>query len=842
MRALGIGTDSSSSGLPNVSCNISRRRARRTGSRLLSLGLASLLATLPLACGDGNPTESATPVATSATITPSSVTLAALGETVQLTASVLDQGGQPMPGTTLVWASSDGSVATVDAGGVVTAVWNGSTTISVAVQSGGASGSAEVTVAQQPREIRVSPDQELFRALGDTLRLSARAFDANGHLVEGADYNWFSSDESVVTVDATGLVRSAGNGNASVTATSGPASGNADFRVEQEPAEVQLSPVADTLRALGDTLRMMMAGKDANGHPLQNAGEGFAWSSTDRSVVTVDAAGLVTAAGNGSTDITATRNGLAASTSVTVKQEAAEIRLPAGTNTLRALGDTVRLSAEAFDANGHAMERAEFSWLSADETVVTVDGMGLVTATGNGSANVTASSGLAMASTPVSVAQLAAAIQVSPAADTLRWLGDTLRLSAEAFDANKYAVRSAEFTWSSSDESVATVDATGLVTGEGVGTVEITAAVAGSDITGTATLQVEALPARDALIALYDATDGPNWKNSENWLTDAPLGSWHGIRTDYRDETMVRTIYLDDNGLNGRLPPELGNILSLVNLVLSYNGLTGPIPPELGNLANLKILNLWNNSLTGSIPPELARLAGLSELWLANNELTGPIPPGLGGMAGLREMMLEGNKLSGAIPPEFAGLKAVEGLALGANELTGSIPPALGALPAVQTLSLWGNKLSGSIPPELGNLANVSYIALSQNELEGAVPAEFGNIGSLRVLLLGKNKLSGSIPPELGSLARLRVLALMENTLTGSIPPEVAGLTSLEELYIQDNQGLTGAIPQEFVNLRLDEFWWFRTQLCAPANQTFQAWLLTVGQNLGAGTCATGGS
>ena len=85
------------------------------------------------------------------------------------------------------------------------------------------------------------------------------------------------------------------------------------------------------------------------------------------------------------------------------------------------------------------MERAEFGWLSADETVVTVDGMGLVTATGNGSANVTASSGLAMASTPISIAQLATAIRVSPAADTLRWLGDTLRLSAEALDANRYS-------------------------------------------------------------------------------------------------------------------------------------------------------------------------------------------------------------------------------------------------------------------------------------------------------------------------------------------------------------------------------------------------------------------
>ena len=661
----------------------------------------SILPVLPallLACGDGEtppgPTEpDRAPVPTSMAITPSSVTLAAFGQTVQLTATVRDQGGQPMAGVPVNWASSDAGVVTVDAAGVVMAVDNGSTNVTATVRGGGASAAATVTVAQRVAELRLSPIPEVFRALGDTLRMSAGALDASGNMVTGIEVAWSSTDESVVTVDATGLVTAVGNGHARVDVMVASRSADAEFRVEQQ----------------------------------------------------------------------------------------------------------------------------------------------------------------------------ATAIQVSPAADTLRWLGDTLQLSAEAFDANRYVVGSADFSWSSSDESVATVDATGLVTAEGVGTVEITAAVAGSDITDTATLQVEALPARDVLIALYNATDGPNWKNSENWLTDAPLGSWHGIRTDYRDETMVRAIDLHDNGLNGRLPPELGNILSLtrlamtgneqlagpippelghlvslVDLVLKYNELSGPIPPELGDFANLKILNLWNNSLTGSIPPELARLAGLSELWLANNELTGPIPTEFGGMAGLREMMLEGNKLSGAIPPEFAGLKAVEGLRLGANELTGSIPPALGALPAVQTLSLWGNKLSGSIPPEIGNLPNVSYIALGQNELEGAVPAEFGNLVSLRVLLLGKNKLSGSIPPELGDLGGLRVLALMENALTGSIPPEVAGLTKLEELYIQDNQGLTGSIPQEFVNLRLDEFWWYRTQLCAPANQAFQAWLSTVGQNLGAGTCAAG--
>ena len=79
-----------------------------------------------------------------------------------------------------------------------------STTVTAAVP-GGVSASAGVTVAQQPRDVRVSPDQERFTALGDTLRLSGQAFDANGHAIDRLDFRWLSNNESVVTVDASGV-------------------------------------------------------------------------------------------------------------------------------------------------------------------------------------------------------------------------------------------------------------------------------------------------------------------------------------------------------------------------------------------------------------------------------------------------------------------------------------------------------------------------------------------------------------------------------------------------------------------------------------------------------------
>ena len=101
---------------------------------------------------------------------------------------------------------------------------------------------------------------------------------------------------------------------------------------------------------------------------------------------------------------------------------------------------------------------------------------------------------------------------------------------------------------------------------------------------------------REFLVALYDATDGPNWINTEAWLTGAPLGEWHGVEVD--DHGRVTELRLVGNNLSGSIPPELVDLTSLESLWLGANALTGPIPPELGNLAKLESLYLFSNLLT----------------------------------------------------------------------------------------------------------------------------------------------------------------------------------------------------------------------------------------------------
>ena len=124
--------------------------------------------------------------------------------------------------------------------------------------------------------------------------------------------------------------------------------------------------------------------------------------------------------------------------------------------------------------------------------------------------------------------------------------------------------------------------------------------------------QVESAADREALVALYNATGGTNWTNNTNWLTNAPIGQWHGVTTDANGR--VTKLYLQENVLSGQIPTELGSLSNLENLVLWGNELTGTIPAELGNLVKLEQLYLWGNELTGEIPSGLGSLTNLTVL------------------------------------------------------------------------------------------------------------------------------------------------------------------------------------------------------------------------------------
>ena len=323
---------------------------------------------------------------------------------------------------------------------------------------------------------------------------------------------------------------------------------------------------------------------------------------------------------------------------------------------------------------------------------------------------------------------------------------------------------------------------------------------------------------RDVLVALYEATGGSGWTKNDNWLTDAPLGEWHGVVTDASGR--VQALHLFRNGLTGEIPSELGDLANLEDLYLGGNALRGEIPSELGNLANLEWLALGGNGLTGEIPPELGNLANLEDLDLGGNGLGGKIPPELGNLASLEWLYLGGNDLTGKIPPELGDLANLVGLNLHGNALRGEIPSELGNLANLEWLAL--SNFTGEIPSELGNLANLRILALSGN-VTGEIPSWLGGLANLERLYFSCGAdFTGEIPPELGNLANLEWLDLSGNGLTGEIPPELGNLASLKELLLSAN-GLTGVIPPTFSDLpNLSRFSWDKNAgLCAPATRRF---------------------
>ena len=796
-----------------------------------------------------------------------------------------------------------------------------------------------------PTTITVTSDTGLvFNALAITVRLTATVRDQNGATMSGVPVAWASNDTSVATVTPAGLLTSVGNGTATISASAGSASANAMVTVAQEVVAVAVVPATGTVVA-GDTLRLASEATDANGHIV--AAAGVSWASSDTVVAMVDSSGLVTGVDAGNVEITATSSEVVGRATLTVLAPApAAVLVEPDTVRFSALGDTTRLAVDVRDQIGRPLTDVTVSWRSADTTVASVDSTGLVTAAGDGATTVSATVGEVSGEAVVTVTQAVGSVVVSPAADTVA-VGDTLRLVAKAFDKNGHAVAGVKFNWSSSNDSIARVDRSGLVTANSEGRSRsrgsVTITAASGDAQGTSEITVDS-PDRGALVALYHSTDGPNWSNRGNWLTDAPLEDWYGVRT--RSGRVVR-IHLPENGLEGTIPTELGSLVNLEWLSLSVNLLHGPIPVELGDLVNLERLYLSHNHLRDPIPESFLQLdlvsfymeqrsPGLSSFavqmplcvpgisvfseWVQGIEnkavdfcndadretleslfeqtagsgwttsggwLTGPVLDewhgiGADSLGRVTALDLERNELSGRLPLRLGGLTQMTELRIGGNaSLSGPLPSSLTtlglrilhygdtrlcapshaafrewleAIPShvgteatcdlsdreileavyevlrgsewtnsenwltnrplgdwhgvttdgegrVIGLDLTNNRISGWIPHEIGGLKALETLRLGHSSrLVGTIPAELGDLANLQLLSLNASNLEGTIPVELGALTNLRNLRMSRSRLEGPIPTELGRLHHLEFLNLTQNR-LSGAIPAELGGL-----------------------------------------
>ncbi|OQX27669.1 MAG: hypothetical protein BWK80_04165 [Desulfobacteraceae bacterium IS3] len=312
----------------------------------------------------------------------------------------------------------------------------------------------------------------------------------------------------------------------------------------------------------------------------------------------------------------------------------------------------------------------------------------------------------------------------------------------------------------------------------------------------------------EALVAFYNATDGPNWSDSpgNRWNQDNSPGSWDGLTVAGGNVLMIGRegknlkgtipsltalpgllfLYLNDNQLTGSIP-DLSALTDLQDVNLSNNRLSGNIPASLSSLVNMARLRLSDNLLEGSIP-DLTRLTKLWHLDFSNNQMSGQMPE-LNTLKDLKEVHLNNNQLTGAIP-DLSKLTILEKLNLNDNKLSGQIPAALNTLTTLVELNLFNNQLSGEIP-DLSALTGLPKLNLSNNQLTGSIPANLSTLTALTELDLSANQLTGNIPSLNPALQRLE---LADNQLTGTLPASLNTLTNLWRLNLQNNQ-LSGNIP-----------------------------------------------
>src|SRR5712691_5524578 len=419
----------------------------------------------------------------SVTVSPGAPTVQ-VGQTVQLTATPKDANGNPLSGRVVTWSSDNTSAATVDGSGLVTGVAAGSATITAT--SEGQSGTASVTVSTVPvASLTVSPSPASVQQ-GATVQLTATPRDANGNPLSGRVISWSSDNAAVATVSGSGLVRGVAAGSATITATSEGQSGTSSLTVTPVPvASVTVTPSSATV-AIGQTVQLTATPKDANGNPL--TGRVISWSSSDNTIATVSSSGLVTGVAAGSATITATSEGKSGTSVVTVSVPVASVTVSPAAASVQA-GQTQQLTATLKDANGNVLTGRTVTWSSNNTTVATVNGTGLVTAKVAGSATITATSEGQSGTASITVTPVpVASVTVTPASGSVA-VGSTLQLTATPRDANGNPLTGRVITWQASNNAIASVNGSGLVSGVAAGgPVTITATSEGHS--GTAAVTV----------------------------------------------------------------------------------------------------------------------------------------------------------------------------------------------------------------------------------------------------------------------------------------------------------------------------------------------------------------
>ncbi|MDO5969779.1 immunoglobulin domain-containing protein [Flavivirga aquimarina] len=351
---------------------------------------------------------------------------------------------------------------------------------------------------------------------------------------------------------------------------------------------------------------------------------------------------------------------------------------------------------------------------------------------------------------------------------------------------------------------------------------------------------------RDALVALYNTTDGANWTNNTNWNTTADVCDWYGVTV---TDGNVISINLTNNNLIGNIPLSMGSLSLLTTLNLDLNQLSGDIP-DFSGVTHLSIDNnafVFNNFenehnayttnlTTYTYNPQAKVDQEETPTVLEGNSYT--FTTNLSSPNNSYQWYKDGVAITDATSKDYtinsvaltdsgvyhviATNSIVTGLTLERNTVTLSVTTDTCGVSEAEKQALldlytstnganWINTLANNQPWDT-NIpvcdwygvtvvdGKVIAVNLPTNNLTGNIPDTIGGLLHLNTLDLGDNNITGAIPLSLGTLLELEILLLPDNQLTGELPPALGSLSNLVTLDLSNNN-LQSQIPISFCNL-----------------------------------------
>ena len=392
-----------------------------------------------------------------------------IGKSSKLTATILPEN---TTNKTVTWTSSNEEIATIDETGLLTAISEGNVTIT-ATTNNGIIDTAQVYVIkpqpeipdENPAEKSIILDKSDYTiGIDKVVYLKATITPAE---YENDDIVWTSSNEEIATVDENGKVTGIKEGTTIITATSGEKQALCNITVEQDISNKKINLTPQNINMLVGNVEQIVA-RDENGKDIT---EEVNWTIADNSIIDFIEDGNIKGYKPGTTTLTATKDNISSTVTITVKEILPEIISLSNNSVSIEVNQTINLTATISPEN---TTDKTLTWTSDNEKIATVDKNGLVTAKTKGTTIITVSTNNGL------IAKCEVAVYDPIILAKTITLNKTSISIEKTFSSQLQATITPENTtnkslsWKSSNEEVATVDENGLITAKKEGSATIT--------------------------------------------------------------------------------------------------------------------------------------------------------------------------------------------------------------------------------------------------------------------------------------------------------------------------------------------------------------------------------